>query len=120
MTNYYEFDAGEVQALIDAAAGHEEVQGAALKAAPDQAMLRASSMKLGETCISVTVENGKVCLVLPVINQKVCLPIPSFIPNGTAAQACLKICTTLGFPTGVCVTVSALGKTVVHQCFGAC
>lgn len=118
MADYYEFDQSEVQALLDAAAGHHDMK--ALAAAPSDAMLHASPMKLGATCIAVTVNNGKVCLKLPVIDKSVCLPIPSFIPNGTAAQACLSICTTLGFPTGVCVTVSALGKTVVHQCFGAC
>ncbi|MCF3973370.1 hypothetical protein [Paracoccus salsus] len=119
MADYHSFDEKEVQDLIDTAANHYSAD--MLKStAPGDLALHASPMKLGETCIALTVENGKVCLKLPVVDKNICLPIPSFIPNGTAAQACLKICTTLGFPTGVCVTVSALGKTVVHQCFGAC
>lgn len=119
MTTYHSFDDKEVQALIDTAANHFDAD--TLKsAAPRDMTLQASPMKIGDTCITVTVENGKVCLKLPVVDTKVCLPIPPFIPDGTAAQACLKICTTLGVPSGVCVTISALGKTVVHQCFGLC
>lgn len=118
MPTYHSFDDAEVQALIDTAARHYDQE--ALMAAPGQAIAHASTLKLGDTCISVTVEDGKVCLDLPVVKLKVCLPIPPFIPDGTAAQACLKICSTFGIPHGVCVTVSALGKPVVHQCFGVC
>lgn len=119
MATYHEFNSSEVQALIDTASKHQKAMTGVLEN-PSAAQFHASPMKLGETCISVTVENGNVCLNLPIVDQKICLPIPNIIPNGTAAQACLKICTTFGFPTGVCVTVSALGKTVVQQCFGAC
>lgn len=119
MATYHSFDEQEVQALIETAAKHHDHQ-ALMDAAPGEAAMQVSTLKLGDTCIEVTVENGKVCLNLPIVNKKVCLPIPPFIPNGTAAKACLKICTTWGVPTGVCVTVSALGKTVVSQCFGAC
>lgn len=119
MPTYHSFDEAEVQALIDTAAKHHDHQ-ALMAAPPGEAMWTASPMKLGDTCISVKVENGNVCLNLPIVNKKICFPIPPVIPNGTVAQACLKICTVLGIPSGVCVTISALGKTIVQQCFGVC
>lgn len=119
MATYHSFDDAEVQAILAAAAEHHDHE-ALMAAAPGEAILHASSMKLGDTCISVDVEDGKVCLNLPIVNKKVCLPIPKFIPNGTAAKACLKVCFTWAVPTGVCVTVTALGKTVAQQCFGVC
>ena len=118
MPNYHSFDEAEVKAIIDTAAKHHDPE-ALKKAAPGDAMLHASPMKLGDTCIEVEVEDGKVCLNLPVVDKQVCLPIPPFIPNGTVAKVCLKVCF-IFIPTGVCVTVTALGKTIVHQCFGAC
>lgn len=69
-------------------------------------------------CISVTTGDHQVCLDLPLGLGSVCLPIPFDIPDGTIAQACLDICTTIGIPTGVCVRVVVGGATVVRQCFG--
>jgi hypothetical protein len=63
------------------------------------------------------VRNGKVCLSLPLGLGSICLPIPLHIPDGTAASACLSIRTVWGFPTGVCVSVSALGNEIVRKCF---
>jgi hypothetical protein len=71
-------------------------------------------------CISVTVENGKICLNLPLGIGKYCLPVPSIIPNGTAAEACISICTTWGIPTGVRVTVSVAGKVIISKTFLKC
>lgn len=119
MTTYHEFSQEDIQHIIDAGqAHHDSVNLRAM--GPSDAMLHASPLVLGETCISVTVENHSVCLNLPIIDKKICFPIPVSVPNGTAAKACLKICTTIGIPTGVCVTISALGMQIVHQCFGKC
>lgn len=77
-------------------------------------------IRIAAQCISVTVDNGRICLNLPLGIGKFCLPIPSIIPNGTAAQACLDICTTWGIPTGVRVTVSVAGKVIVEKTFLKC
>lgn len=71
-------------------------------------------------CISVTVRNNRVCLNLPLGLGSRCIRIPINIPNGTAAQVCLTICTFLGIPTGVRVRVTVAGQTVVNQAFGRC
>lgn len=77
-----------------------------------------SPITLLAECINVTTRNHQVCLDLPLGLGSACLPIPFNIPDGTIAQACLDICTTLGIPTGVCVRVVVGGVTVVRQCFG--
>lgn len=71
-------------------------------------------------CISVTVEDGKVCLNLPYGFGKYCFVVPSTYPNGTVGQACLKICTFLGLPTGVRATVAIAGNVIVEKVFGRC
>lgn len=76
------------------------------------------SLKLGAQCISVTVQNEQVCLNLPLGIGSVCLPVPSWVPNGTACQACLEICFKWGIPCGVQVTVSLAGQIIVQKSFG--
>lgn len=71
-------------------------------------------------CISVTTEDHKVCLNLPLRIGKYCFSLPVSIPNGTVGEACIHICTTWGIPTGVKVTVSIAGKTIVTKSFGKC
>ena len=75
------------------------------------------------TCVSVVTANNRVCLRLPVVGN-VCLPFPIPVPSGTAAQACISVCTK-GFgpfkvPTGACATVSIAGRQLVRKCFGIC
>jgi hypothetical protein len=77
-----------------------------------------SPLTLLAECISITTRDHQVCLELPLGLGSACLPIPINIPDDTAAQACLDICTILGVPTGVCVRVVVGGVTVVRQCFG--
>ena len=116
---HYDFDAKAIDATLEAARSH----GSALQLAAVNHQTDLSSggkLTLGATCVSVTVQNGKVCLNLPFGFGSVCLPIPAIIPNGTAAQACLDICTTWGVPTGIKVTVSVAGRTIVQQTFGYC
>lgn len=119
MTTYHEFDHDQINAAIESARAHfSENNLAKISATSD--ITGNTHMQLSGGCIKVTVENGKVCLSLPLGIGKICLPIPSVIPNGTAAQACLHICTTFGIPTGVEVNVSVAGVTVVKQSFGKC
>jgi len=71
-------------------------------------------------CISVDVKDGQVCLNLPLGFGGVCLPIPDVFPNGTAAQACLHICSKWGVPRGVRATVSIAGQLIVDKKYGKC
>lgn len=68
----------------------------------------------------MVVDGGKICLELPLGLGRFCFPIPPVFPNGTAAQACLSICTTWGIPTGVRVTVSIAGNVILEKTFGKC
>jgi len=116
---YYDFDSKAIDGVLEAARGHHDAAG--LTAANHTTDLSSGGkLTLAATCISVTVNNGKVCLNLPFGFGSVCLPIPAIFPNGTAAQACLDICTTWGIPTGVKVYVSIAGKVIVQQTFGFC
>ena len=118
MTTYHPFDENATAAAIETARKHYHSD--ALKAqATNPSFGSNGHMLLAAQCISVTVENGKVCLSLPVVGKE-CLPIPSTIPNGTAAEACLSICTAYGIPTGVEVTIAIAGRTIVRQAFGHC
>ena len=119
MTTYHEFDQEAIEAVLEAARNHHEEANLG-KMTANSAAAADGHISFGATCISVTVEDGKVCLNLPLGIGKVCLPIPSIIPSGTAAEACLHICTTFGIPTGVRVTVSVAGKVIVQQSFGKC
>lgn len=118
MAKYHEFDQKAISAALDAARGAHDRN---LLAASDKVnAFDDGHLRLAASCISVTVENGSVCLNLPLGIGNICLPIPSIFPNGTAAQACLDICTTWGIPTGVRVTVSIAGQTIVDKSFGKC
>lgn len=119
----YEFDAESVNEALAAAreptsAGELSMMSAGATA--QSSLAEAGAMSIAAQCISVTVQNKKVCLSLPLGIGRVCLPIPSWIPNGKVAQACLSICTTWGIPTGVRVTISVAGQTIVSKSFGKC
>ncbi|SPJ28985.1 hypothetical protein [Falsiruegeria mediterranea] len=113
---FHSFDDKAIQSALDAARAHFDgvVDASAVNPADD------GHLAVAGGCISVTVEDGKVCLNLPLGIGKYCFPIPSIIPNGTAAEACLHICTTFGIPTGVRVTISVAGKVIVTKTFGKC
>lgn len=119
MATHHSFDDKAIAAALDAMRAHYDAEtlsarGKQIDAADD------GHISLAGGCISVTVENGKVCLNLPLGIGKYCLPIPSIIPDGTAAEACIHICTTWGIPTGVKVTISVAGKVIVQKTFLKC
>ena len=115
-SNYPSFSRDAINHALEAAQRHraEKMPGAT----HDEMPLADGTLKLSAQCISVTVQNGQVCLNLPLGLGSVCLPIPAIFPNGTAAQACLDICTTWGIPCGVEVTVSIAGHVIVRKNFG--
>jgi hypothetical protein len=119
MAEYYKFDDKAVENAIAAAQadfGREGVHGLA---ATEHGGVRGEMSLLAE-CVKVTVEDHKVCVELPLGLGKHCISIPVSIPDGTAGQACLRICTTWGIPTGVEVSVVIGGITIVSQKFGKC
>ena len=70
-------------------------------------------------CISVTINNGKACLHLPLDFGKVCISVPSRY-DGQKARACIHICKHWHLPTGVRVTISIDGITIVKKVYGKC
>ena len=109
------FDAEIIEQSIAAAKRGSDTL---LKAKSGGGELADGALKVSAQCVSVTVTNGQVCLNLPLGIGSVCLPVPSWIPNGTAAQACLDICTKWGIPCGVEVTVSVAGQRIISKGFG--
>ncbi|MBP93033.1 MAG: hypothetical protein CMC55_02815 [Flavobacteriaceae bacterium] len=119
MKNYYSFDEQAIShALNSAKQTHAGLDLTNLKS--DSDLSRGGDLQVQAQCISVKVEDNKICLNLPFGFGKHCLHIPISIPNGTAANACLSICTTWGIPTGIKVAVTVAGVTVISQTFGKC
>lgn len=115
---YYSFDDEAVSNALEAAKKHYE--GMDLQAITEISMTESPELSILAQCISVNVTNHRVCLRLPLGIGNVCLPIPLPIPNGTAAEACLSICTWWGIPVGACVRIVVGGKEIVKRCFGKC
>ncbi|HGG65773.1 MAG TPA: hypothetical protein ENK34_14510 [Rhodobacteraceae bacterium] len=115
----YEFDKKTINDTLNVSRGAFGVEDFGLLSS--EARIESSHLSLRAECLSVTIEGRKVCLKLPFGLGEACLPVPGAFPNGTAAEACLDICTIWpGIPTGVTVSVAVAGKTLVKQSFGAC
>lgn len=119
MAEIYSFSDQAVQGALETAKrpyDQERLRGLAESSSPTQI----GELSVLAECISVTVGDNEVCINLPLGLGSHCIPIPISFPNGTAAQACLSICTTWGIPTGAKVSVIIAGVTVVSQGFGKC
>jgi hypothetical protein len=119
MASYPEFDSKQIEAALEAARNFHDIETLhakrkALDPADD------GHLSISGGCLSVTVQNGRVCVNLPLGIGSVCVPIPSSFPSGTAAQACIHVCTTWGIPTGVRLTVSIAGIVIVNKTFLKC
>lgn len=110
------FDDKKIALAIEAAKLHADTVNTASQSGDP--VLADGALTVSGGCISVTVKDGEVCLKLPLGIGKKCLPVPAWIPNGTAAEACLHICTKWGIPCGVEVTVSVAGAQIVKKGFG--
>ncbi|MFC3195739.1 hypothetical protein ACFODZ_15900 [Marinicella sediminis] len=117
MSDYPTFSEEAVQHAIQAAKDHYD--SGALKSRASNVASDDGHLALLAECISVSVKNGKACLNLPLGIGSVCIPVPIKY-DGQVVQACLHICTTFGFPTGVRVTISVAGVTIVSKSFGKC
>lgn len=134
----YKFDDAAIKdAIASAKATHSDAMAAAKSAAAKGADAQAAeaqalgfdvsksggmqegTMQIMAQCISVTTANRKICISLPVVGKQ-CLTVPVNIPNGTVGKACLSICTKFGIPTGVTVSVTIAGVTVIKKSFGLC
>jgi hypothetical protein len=113
---YTSFDDEAVSRAIEAAGRRWE--GKDLRTITEIPTTENPDLSIRAQCISVTSGNNEVCLRLPLGLGNVCLPIPFDLPDGTAASACLYICTRWGIPMGVRVRVTAGGIELVEQSFG--
>lgn len=119
MTTHAEFSKEDIGHALAAAGAHNESFGIT-KIDSTTNIAAGGEFSILAQCISVSVANHKICLNLPLGIGKVCLPIPINVGNGTAAKACLSICTRFGIPTGVKVTISVGGTVIVTKKFGLC
>lgn len=116
MAKIPEFSKSAVEGAIESARGYYAEKRSAGASVIDNDDGHLSTLA---ECVTLTINDGKVCLNLPLGIGQVCLPIPISY-NGQVASACLSICTTWGIPTGVRVTVSVAGVTIISKTFGSC
>lgn len=119
MAHHAAFSEEAINNALETARAHNESLGitGGLEAS---SLIASSELSVRAECISVTVnKDGKICITIPKLGEH-CLPIPKIFPSGTAAQACLDICSKFGFPVGVKITISVLGHVVITKTFGLC
>ena len=112
----YSFDDEAISSVLEAA--RQPYADTDLREITEISTAESPNLTLLAQCISVTVSNHRICLNLPFGLGRRCIPIPFNIPNGTAAQVCLSICTIFGIPTGVCIRITVAGQVIVRKCFG--
>ncbi len=114
----YSFNEKAIASAVEAAQrSHQESQE---NSVANLQVNHGNCMLVGAECIDVTVENHKVCVNLPLGFGKHCFSIPTSIADGASGKACISLCTTWGVPTGVRITITILGVTVISQSFGKC
>ncbi|MBB3880358.1 hypothetical protein [Sphingomonas pseudosanguinis] len=116
----HSFSEEKAQAVLDTFKAHHEMLTARAKSMNGVDLAASGELTVRAECISVAVENGQICLQLPLGFGSICLPIPTPFPDGTAAQACLDICTPYWVPTGVKITISIAGHVVLTKVVGKC
>lgn len=116
MAEYHSFSEEAVSKALETA--RRPFEGADMRSMTEISSSQNPNLRVLAECISVTSGNREVCLNLPLGLGNVCIPLPIDLPDGTAAQVCLHICTTWGIPTGVKVEISVGGMKVVEQSFG--
>ncbi len=110
----YGFDVDAIDAAVAASRDHfSSLNLEAFAASP-----ASPELSLSGGCISVVTQNNQICVSLPFDLGSHCLPLPLTVPDGTAAQACIQICTKYGIPCGACVTIGIAGVQIVKQCYG--
>lgn len=118
MPEYAEFPQENFDKAV--ALAQRSTEGVDLRSAsmltPEMA-LRAGPANFSAGCISLVSTGSQVCLRIPIVGD-LCVPVD--LPDGTAAQACVDVCTHWGIPTGVCLKVSVAGDVIFSQCFGWC
>jgi hypothetical protein len=120
MPTVHKFNQAEIEATLLAVAARYDRSVLKTEGASRNLADRGHIQIAGAACITLKIEGGEVCLDLPFNVGHACLPVPPWVPQGTAAQACIDICTTFGVPSGVEVSVSVAGKVIVHQSWGLC
>ncbi|WP_345907708.1 hypothetical protein [Sphingomonas sp. UBA4815] len=90
----YAFSEEKAQAVLDIFEKHDELLTQRSQDMEGVDLAASGELSVRSECISVAVQNHQICLKLPLGFGSICLPIPTPFPDGTAAQACLDICTT--------------------------
>lgn len=114
------FSEEKAQTVLDTFKAHHEMLTARSNSANGVDLAASGEFSVRSECIGVTVENHQICLQLPLGFGSICLPIPTPFPDGTAAQACLDICTPYWVPTGVKITISIAGQVILTKVIGKC
>ncbi len=115
MSTFHSFSDKAVNAALESAKQNYN-RTDALIASPAASQL----LSVGAECISVTTQGSQVCIDLPLGFGQHCFSLPTTVPSGSVGQACLSICTKFGLPTGVRITITFAGVTVINQSFGLC
>jgi len=118
MANKAEISEEAIANALDAAKRDADAARTRLSRSPNTLAMDGEATFLAE-CVSVEIKGNEVCLKLPFVGD-VCIPLPISPPSGTLAEVCASLCTKFGIPTGVRVTVSVAGQTVVSKTFGIC
>lgn len=111
-----EFSEDAAQAALSSV---REYYSADLQALSEGGVMDDGNQSTLAQCISITLKDGKACIKLPLGFGDVCIPFPIKY-DGDVAKVCLSICTTVIIPTGVKVTISVGGITIVTKTFGRC
>jgi hypothetical protein len=118
MPEYTEFPQENIdKALALARRSFEGVDLQSTDMLSPQMALRAGPADFNAGCIGVISQDNQVCLQLPVVGN-LCVPVD--LPDGSVAEACVVVCTHWGIPTGICLTIRALGNNIFRQCYGWC
>jgi hypothetical protein len=115
MSEFYSFSDAAVNAALESAKLNY-IRTDALVTSPAASEL----LSVGAGCISVTTQGNQVCINLPLGFGQHCFSLPITVPSGSVGQACLSICTKFGLPTGVRITITFAGVSVINQSFGIC
>jgi hypothetical protein len=115
MSDFYSFSDEAVHAALESAKQNFN-RADSLVASPAASEL----LSVGAECISVSTQGNQVCINLPLGFGQHCFSLPITVPSGSVGQACLSICTKFGLPTGVRITITFAGVTVINQAFGLC
>jgi hypothetical protein len=97
----------------------EKVLGLAMPACGCSSRQTDSRPSILDDCVAVTIEDGEACLEIDYAGE-VCVSVPEWVPNGTVAEACVKVCKKWGVPVGARLKIIVAGVSVACDSWGDC